>query len=48
MTVPAVLSGESLKDLEDRIAIFMRGLKRRSIRLLDHADVPTDDDEPRY
>jgi hypothetical protein len=30
--------------MEDRIAIFLRGLKRRSTRLIDNADVPNDDD----
>jgi hypothetical protein len=44
LTVPAVLSPESYKDMEDRIAIFLRGLKRRSTRLIDNADVPNDDD----
>jgi hypothetical protein len=30
LSVPSVLSPESYQDLADRIAIFLRGLKRRS------------------
>ncbi|THD49975.1 MAG: hypothetical protein E8A46_19235 [Bradyrhizobium sp.] len=45
LTIPSRLSPESYKDLEDRLSIFLRGVKRRAEAHNRLANMFKDDDE---